>query len=335
VSRCHRPLFLSLALSLALMSGSAAQAKPVRDIPAREGLETSPAYRYANMSDEAAFAELDQRGVRYERLEAALGVRSPVRLTAPVRGVHVHSAAPESQRAGSYLEVLDARLALALDDFCAILERHDVVELIHFTMYRPNGDKPEPALEQRARKRAATERKGPKREVQRHKSRKPAEGNGNKATRRKGIKSSLLDRGTTGSKAKRGPARKGKQASKSRMRKPNGGAQRGSKQYRTVGWSPPGTRHPAGLAIDVGALRKRDGSWLKIGAHFDGQLGSRTCDPGAPKPTRREARELRAIVCAAARDRLFTYILTPNYDRPHVDHFHMEIRGDVSWFLHQ
>ena len=33
-------------------------------------------------------------------------------------------------------------------------------------------------------------------------------------------------------------------------------------------WAPPGTRHPAGLAIDVGLLRKRDGPWLNVAAHF-------------------------------------------------------------------
>jgi hypothetical protein len=63
-------------------------------------------------------------------------------------------------------------------------------------------------------------------------------------------------------------------------------------------WAPPGTRHPAGLAIDVGLLRKRDGRW-------------ESADLG-----------------------VFTYVLTPDYNPAHADHFHMEIKPGVKWFLY-
>jgi hypothetical protein len=33
-------------------------------------------------------------------------------------------------------------------------------------------------------------------------------------------------------------------------------------------WAPPGTRHPAGLAIDVALLHKKDGTWLSVASHF-------------------------------------------------------------------
>lgn len=39
-------------------------------------------------------------------------------------------------------EILDGRLALTLDDFSRILAAHDVVELVHFTMYRPPTETP-------------------------------------------------------------------------------------------------------------------------------------------------------------------------------------------------
>ncbi len=49
-------------------------------------------------------------------------------------------ASPKRERETSTLEILDARLALALDDFCALLARHAIVELVHYDMYRPPGD---------------------------------------------------------------------------------------------------------------------------------------------------------------------------------------------------
>src|SRR5262249_51962934 len=71
------------------------------------------------------------------------GVRAPVRLTGRLHGVWFHSSLPADERQHSLFEVLDARLALALDDFAAVLERHDIDEVVHFTMYRPNGAAPE------------------------------------------------------------------------------------------------------------------------------------------------------------------------------------------------
>jgi hypothetical protein len=98
-------------------------------------------------------------------------------------------------------------------------------------------------------------------------------------------------------------------------------------------WAPPGTRHPAGLAIDLGGLKKRDGRWLSIASHFDGKIGQKTCGAGAPVPDSAEARELRAIVCEARAAGVFTYALTPNFDADHVDHVHFEIKPGVTWFL--
>jgi len=101
-----------------------------------------------------------------------------------------------------------------------------------------------------------------------------------------------------------------------------------------VSWAPPGTRHPAGLAIDVGGLHKRDGRWLSVGAHFQGHIGDKTCGEGSHMPELPEGRELRSIVCEAADLGVFTYVLTPNYNAAHVDHYHMEIKPGVHWFLY-
>jgi hypothetical protein len=93
-------------------------------------------------------------------------------------------------------------------------------------------------------------------------------------------------------------------------------------------------RHAAALAIDVAAFRKRGASdWLRVADQFSGRVGARTCGAGAPKPRSSAARELRAIVCEAADAKVFTYVLTPNYNAAHRDHFHLEVQGGVPWVL--
>jgi hypothetical protein len=99
-------------------------------------------------------------------------------------------------------------------------------------------------------------------------------------------------------------------------------------------WAPPGTRHPAGLAIDVGLLHKKDGHWLSVARQFQGHIGDKTCGDGAYVPESPDARELRALVCEASDLGVFTYVLTPDYNAAHVDHFHMEIKPGVRWFLY-
>jgi hypothetical protein len=98
--------------------------------------------------------------------------------------------------------------------------------------------------------------------------------------------------------------------------------------------APPGTRHPAGLAIDVGSLHKKGGGWISIASQFKGRIGERTCGEGARVPEEPEARELRALVCEAQDGGLFTYVLTPDFNAAHADHFHMEIKPGVHWFLY-
>jgi hypothetical protein len=149
---------------------------------------------------------------------------------------------PKEERATTPFEILDARLALALDDFCAILANHDVVELVHFTIYRPNDPSP-------------VENAG-------------------------GL-----------------------------------------------------SRHPGGMAIDVGALRKRNGSQLTVLPDWPSAVGAKTCGPTARRVLGRKGRELMSILCEAADERLFQVMLTPHFNAAHRDHWHLEIKTDVKWFL--
>lgn len=115
-------------------------------------------------------------------------------------------------------------------------------------------------------------------------------------------------------------------------------------------WRPPGKqrddgklghRHPGALAIDAYRFGKRrlpgqsERTWLEVEKDFHGTIGPAPCGAGAapPSPSTPAARELRSIACEAADQHFFTSILTPNYNRAHRNHFHLEVTPDVKWFL--
>lgn len=201
----------------------------------------APAHRYASLSQVDCEAELVRRGIGFGR-EPARGVLAPVRLTGPLQGVLFRTDLADAARATSPWELADCRLVLALDDFAAILKQHDIVEVRHYSMYRPPP------------------------------------------------KSWPVDRR--------------------------------------------GTRHDGGLALDAARFIGKDGSVLDVDKHFGGAIGARTCGAGAaPRPATPEAVKLRAILCEAVDRRLFNVVLTPNYNRPHKNHFHLEVTEGVAWFL--
>lgn len=379
-----KPLLGLIAAAFALARPAPARAlSPYLVIPEPGVAEATPAFRYANMSDAEAFAELDQRKILYTKLDHVPGVRAPVRLTGRLHGVYVHSSLPPEQRVTSMFEILDARLLLALDDFAAILERHEIDEVIHFTMYRPNvapptphevedepeakrAGKPTPAIPPGPGKGAALAPltvtvSGRSRASSGGLTRTPlAKGAGAvkqkaapggdkpmimvtappaKAPAKGSIKASAPGNvkapAASAAKTPAPSAAEGKLGSAARPksgpvahRDPHPGG-----LHQTT-WAPPGTRHPAGLAIDVGLVHKKDGRWLSVAQNFHGYIGARTCGEGAFVPEAPEARELHALVCEASDKSVFTYVLTPDYNAAHADHFHMEIKPGVRWFLY-
>jgi hypothetical protein len=202
---------------------------------------TSPAYRYGQLSQVDCEAELKKRNIGFVR-ESARGVLAPVRLTGPIQGVTFRTDLDNRARATSPWEIGDCRLVLALDDFAGILKQHDIVEVRHFSMYRP-------------------------------------------------------------------PARSW----------PEGKI---------------GSRHDGALALDAGRFITKDGTVLDVDKHFNGAIGDKTCGDGAaPRAATTEALALRAILCDAVARRLFNVVLTPNYNRPHKNHYHLEVTEGVKWFL--
>jgi hypothetical protein len=357
----------------------ALSSSPFLSIPDPVTVETTAAYRYANMTNDEAIAELNRRGLPYVTVDPAAGVRAPIRLTGRLHGVLVHSGLAPNQRTTSPFEILDARLALALDDFTAILEKHDIDEIEHFSMYRPNvarkiekpkiripkpveagpdkpsANKPAPGKDAKHGKiilphpskkrpskthptRPTSKIPPPKKKVP------PAEAKPRPATapeKHRG-KPSPTNLGKaesspkTSTKSEKGTKQKapGETDDTAETNKPvEIVTEPAPKTQTTPASAPPGTRHPGGLAIDVGKMRKKDGTWITVVEHFHGKIGDRACGTGAPVPESGEARELRALVCEAMNDHIFTYVLTPNYNAAHVDHFHMEIKPGVKWFL--
>ena len=234
---------LRMLCSALMVCGPIAADNKYLEIPAAADATATPAYRYANMSDEEALTELIARGVPFRHAKPpAPGVRLPIRLAGPLHGVTIRSTLPEPERHNTPFDIMDARLALALDDFCRVLQIHDVVEVVHFTIYRPAQSVPSD---------------------------------------------------------------------------PNA----------------PQTRHPGGMAIDVGALKKSDGQWLAVGPHWTSAIGVKTCGRRGRRLLGRRGRELLSIVCELSDLRIFHYILSPHFDAAHADHLHLEIKPQVKWFL--
>lgn len=389
-------VFAAAALNPAITKASS----PFLSVPDPATVETTAAYRYANMTNDEAIAELNRRSLPYVIVaDPVPGVRAPIRLTGRLHGVLVHSGMPANQRTTSPFEILDARLALALDDFTAILEKHDIDEIEHFSMYRPNvahkpappkirippvvhkpaetlpnkpdeptaklpADKPPTTpiakrnkiiIPRVAKKPTATSqpKKPQPKIIIRPKTKPkvapvaaekpivPAPVKGQEKPAQRNVGKAGLGPKTTASDMKKGAKQKapGESDDTAETNKPveivtePPEKEAVSAKQTTPAVAPAGTRHPGGLAIDVGKLRKKDGTWITVAAHFHGKIGDKACGEDAPVPANIEARELRALVCEAMGNHIFTYVLTPNYNAAHADHFHMEIKPGVKWFL--
>ncbi|WP_437747017.1 extensin family protein [Sorangium sp. So ce1504] len=93
-------------------------------------------------------------------------------------------------------------------------------------------------------------------------------------------------------------------------------------------------QHALGLAIDVAAFVKADGTRLDVKADWLGAIGAPPCGPGSePKAPSPHALELREILCSISTSGLFNVVLTPNANEAHADHFHFDIKRDARYFL--
>jgi hypothetical protein len=109
-------------------------------------------------------------------------------------------------------------------------------------------------------------------------------------------------------------------------------------------WRPPtkhwpagkqGIRHPGAMAVDAKQFHLKSGRWIEVEDDFHGRIGDQTCgtSANAPRAKSEDALLLRSLACTAAEKRIFHSILTPNYNAPHRNHFHLEVRHGVDWFM--
>lgn len=89
--------------------------------------------------------------------------------------------------------------------------------------------------------------------------------------------------------------------------------------------------HTMGLALDIGTFGTADGRTLRVLGQFRMTPGERTCE--AEEPSHPNARDLLRIACELSRSRLFSSVLTPNYNEGHHDHFHVDARPDDPRFF--
>lgn len=92
---------------------------------------------YGGLGRARCEAELHRRGISFEPLDDVHGVVAPLRLTGPLSGVTFRSNLPPNRARTSPYDIYDCRLVLALDDFARVLVKYDIVEVVHFSVYRP------------------------------------------------------------------------------------------------------------------------------------------------------------------------------------------------------
>lgn len=100
------------------------------------------------------------------------------------------------------------------------------------------------------------------------------------------------------------------------------------------------SQHAYGLAADVVSITLKDGRELKVSEDFLGRRGEPPCGPQAAIWRRKTSTDdqvekailLRNFVCELGRMGAFHHILTPNYNKAHESHLHLDLKRDNKWF---
>lgn len=95
-----------------------------------------------------------------------------------------------------------------------------------------------------------------------------------------------------------------------------------------------GSQHFGGMAIDAAIFITSDGTKIDVNDDWFGRIGAKTCGPDARPRTKTEKSVLlREILCETAAKRIFNVILTPNHNRAHRNHFHLDVTPGANWFI--
>jgi hypothetical protein len=88
--------------------------------------------------------------------------------------------------------------------------------------------------------------------------------------------------------------------------------------------------HRRGLAIDVGWLTTSDGAAVEVLESYELHAGEPPCDAAAETDL---GRRLRDFACALHDGKIFNVVLTPNANKAHHNHFHLDITPDARWYI--
>ncbi len=91
------------------------------------------------------------------------------------------------------------------------------------------------------------------------------------------------------------------------------------------------SQHGYGLAADIIGFKLSDGRKLVFETDWHGEIGEPSCGPDSKvDPPSEKGILLRNLVCDLARQGLFHFMLTPNYNRAHHDHLHVDLKRDAK-----
>jgi hypothetical protein len=325
---------------------------------------TAPSYRYANTSPEGCLAELARRGIAYRAVPEARGVRAPVRLLAGLRGVTFRTELSRERAAESPWEVFDCRLVLALHDFAEVLGAHDIDEVLIYSAWRPppkswptdkqarrhpgalavdvyrfrqrasprllaaaaEAPAPSPAPSAAPAQVPASEAPATPSEPCECKCAAPAE-------------APPANSDETAEKAPYDPLEEVIEPpseappSEPPSEEPPSEAPPSEEPRTPVPSERPEPPTPVPPAENAPAQAATGHRWLDVQQHFHGAIGAPICGPSAPTPSQPsgEAITLRSIVCQTAARRIFSSMLTPNYDQAHFNHLHLEVTPEAKW----
>jgi len=89
--------------------------------------------------------------------------------------------------------------------------------------------------------------------------------------------------------------------------------------------------HTLGLAMDVSRYVLADGSDLRVLRDYERTPDASTCEASLRGP---KAQLLQRIACTLHERRVFSSVLTPNYNEGHHDHMHVDWRpGDARFYV--
>ena len=93
------------------------------------------------------------------------------------------------------------------------------------------------------------------------------------------------------------------------------------------------SQHSYGLAADVVSFTLKNGDVLDIETDWGGKIGDEPCGPKASVvPETDKGVRLRNLYCDVARHGFFHHMLSPNHNRAHRNHLHLDIKRGNRWY---